>query len=98
EMELEKDKNRMLQQKYHDIYEKHAVSQEQIQALLDNMTGEGLVNGIHDAFQHGGISVLILDYYRSHAYSNLQKTLTETKFELQKQTSKAEDLEAQVAD
>ena len=43
ELELAKTREAALQEKYNSVFEKHTVTQEQIQALLDDSAGEGLV-------------------------------------------------------
>ncbi len=41
DLEQAKKREELLQEKYSAVFEKHTVAQEQIQALINNATGEG---------------------------------------------------------
>ncbi len=97
-LEVVQTEKKRFEDMYNTVFEKHVVAQEQIHALIENLTNEGLVHGIEAALKHGPLSVLTTGYLRDEAYRNLRRELAETSSELQKQKGKAQDLEAQVAD
>ncbi|RYO94801.1 hypothetical protein DL764_007779 [Monosporascus ibericus] len=73
ELEETRASRQQLQDKYNEMLEKYTVGQAQIDALILNMGGEGLVGAI-DAC-HGldpRMKVLMSDYFRDDAYSNLR--------------------------
>jgi protein HOOK3 len=82
ELERVKAERDVATKNYQLVFEKHSVAQEQIEALLKNMTGEGLVNGIDEALRFGSLSVLTSDYYRHIAFSNLRQQYSEASKEL----------------
>ncbi|KAI8668972.1 hypothetical protein NCS57_00710500 [Fusarium keratoplasticum] len=98
ELDEEKKQRAHLQKSYNDIFEKHAVSQDHIEALINNMTDEGLVNAINEANIPYGIHVLTGDFYRTKAFINLRQDLMQTQFELEQAKKREKDLTAQVAD
>ncbi|KAI8718562.1 hypothetical protein NCS52_00635400 [Fusarium sp. LHS14.1] len=98
ELDEEKKQRAHLQKSYNDIFEKHAVAQDQIEALINNMTDEGLVKAIHEANISNGVHVLTGDFYRTKAFINLRQDLMQTQFELEQAKKREKDLTAQVAD
>lgn len=82
ELERVKAERDVATKNYQLVFEKHAVAQEQIEALLNNMTGEGLVNSIDEALQYGPLSILTSNYYRHVAFSNLRQQYSEASKEL----------------
>ncbi|KAL4727550.1 hypothetical protein ACLX1H_004233 [Fusarium chlamydosporum] len=98
ELDEEKRQRSHLQKNYNDIFEKHAVLQDQMEALINNMTGEGLVNAINDACSPEGTHILTADFYRTKAFINIKQTLMQCEFELEQSRKREKDLSAQVAD
>lgn len=84
--------------KYETVFEKHGVAQEQIEALLQNMTGEGLVEGIEAALSHGSLSSFTSDFYRHAAFANLREAHRKTTAELDELRTKHRRLEEAVRD
>ncbi|KAL1865152.1 hypothetical protein Daus18300_007278 [Diaporthe australafricana] len=60
---------------YNSIFEKHGVAQEQIDALIANMSGEGLVNAIDEALKLGSLGTLTSDYNRHIAYNSMREQI-----------------------
>jgi hypothetical protein len=84
-----------VQSSFNDVFEKHAVAQDQIEALIKNMTDEGLVHALEEAKPD---TVLTGDFYRSQAFINLRTQLMQANFELEQLQKQNQDLNAQVAD
>lgn len=84
--------------KYEAIFEKHGVAQEQIEALLKNMTGEGLVSGIEEALTHGSLASLTSDFYRHVAFNNMREAVRRAQAELEELRVKYRRLEEAVKD
>lgn len=85
-------------QKYESMFEKHGVAQEQIEALVSNMTGEGLVDGLAQAKTHGTLASLTSHFYRSVAFNNLRASQHKIQQELKALESKYRKLEESVKD
>ncbi|KAI3393893.1 hypothetical protein diail_3496 [Diaporthe ilicicola] len=68
--------------RYNSILEKHGVAQEQIDALIANMSGEGLVNAIEKALESGSLGMLTSDYNRHVAYNSMREQLGKATREL----------------
>lgn len=98
ELDEEKKQRAHLQKSYNDIFEKHAVAQDHIEALINNMTDEGLVKAIDEAKIPFGTHVLTGNFYRTKAFINLRQDLMQTQFELEQAKKREKDLTAQVAD
>ncbi|KAF4983225.1 hypothetical protein FZEAL_1310 [Fusarium zealandicum] len=98
ELDEEKRQRARLQQNHNDIFEKLAVAQDQIEALINNMTSEGLVNAIEEANVPDGTHVLTGDFYRTKAFINIRTELMQCQFELEQSTKREKDLTVQVAD
>ncbi|CAN8103499.1 unnamed protein product [Discula destructiva] len=84
--------------KYEAIFEKHGVAQEQIEALINNMTGEGLVKGLEEASGHGTLASLTSEFYRSVAFNNLRTSQHKAQQELSELENKYRKLEESVQD
>ncbi|KAG5659434.1 hypothetical protein KAF25_000636 [Fusarium avenaceum] len=98
ELDEEKRQRAHLQKNYNDIFEKHAVLQDQMEALINNMTGEGLVNAIDEACRSNGTHILTSDYYRTKAFLNIKQSHLQLEFELEQSKKREKDLSAQVSD
>ncbi|KAF5673048.1 hypothetical protein FHETE_3533 [Fusarium heterosporum] len=98
ELDEEKRQRAHIQKNYNDIFEKHAVLHDQMEALINNMTGEGLVKAIDEACRHKGTHILTSDYYRTKAFLNLKQSQLQLEFELEQSKKREKDLSAQVAD
>ncbi|RYP26502.1 hypothetical protein DL767_008006 [Monosporascus sp. MG133] len=73
ELEETRDSRRQLQDRYNEMLEKYTVGQAQIDALILNMGGEGLVGAIDACHRlDPRMKVLMSDYFRDDAYSNLR--------------------------
>ncbi|RGP68193.1 hypothetical protein FLONG3_8268 [Fusarium longipes] len=98
ELDEEKRQRAHVQKSYNEIFEKHAVLHDQMEALINNMTGEGLVKAINDACSPKGTHILTADFYRTKAFINIKQTLMQCEFELEQSKKREKDLSAQVAD
>ncbi|CAJ0555056.1 Ff.00g051210.m01.CDS01 [Fusarium sp. VM40] len=98
ELDEEKRQRAHLQKNYNDIFEKHAVLQDQMEALINNMTGEGLVKAIDEACRSNGTHILTSDYYRTKAFLNIKQSHLQLEFELEQSKKREKDLSAQVSD
>ncbi|KAF5001363.1 hypothetical protein FDECE_10967 [Fusarium decemcellulare] len=98
ELDEEKKQRAHLQRSYNDLFEKHAVAHDQIDALVNNMTGEGLVKAIEEANTPDGTHVLTGEFYRTKAFINLRAELMQAQFELEQSKKREKDLSVQVAD
>ncbi|KAM0419007.1 hypothetical protein ACHAPT_012058 [Fusarium lateritium] len=98
ELDEVKTRRAHLQKSYNDLFEKHVVAQDQIEALINNMTDEGLVKAIDEAETPDGTHVLTGTYYRSRAFINLRQDLMQTQFELEQSEKREKNLAAHVAD
>ncbi|RYO76407.1 hypothetical protein DL762_009803 [Monosporascus cannonballus] len=73
ELEETRASRQQLQDKYNEVLEKYTVGQAQIDALILNMGGEGLVGAIDACHRlDPRMKVLMSDYFRDDAYSNLR--------------------------
>ncbi|KAF5027205.1 hypothetical protein F66182_693 [Fusarium sp. NRRL 66182] len=97
ELDEEKRQRAHVQKNYNDMFEKHAVLHDQMEALINNMTGEGLVKAIDEAGLSFG-HILTSEYYRSKAFLNIRQSLLQCEFELEQSRKREKDLTAQVAD
>ncbi|RYP62799.1 hypothetical protein DL771_009575 [Monosporascus sp. 5C6A] len=73
ELEETRASRQQLQDRYNEMLEKYTVGQAQIDALILNMGGEGLVGAIDACHRlDPRMKVLMSDYFRDDAYSNLR--------------------------
>lgn len=98
ELDRAKTERDIAVKKYEAIFEKHGVAQEQIEALIKNMTGEGLVHGIDEALRHGRLTSLTSDFYRHVAFNNLRESQHKTQQEIDELKNKYRRLEEAVKD
>lgn len=84
--------------KYEHIFEKYGVAQEQIDALIKNSTGEGLVHGIDEALKFGSLNALTTDYYRHLAIQAMRESNSKTQKELDELRTTFRTLEESVKD
>lgn len=84
--------------RYNSVFEKHGVAQEQIDALISNMKGEGLVNGIEEALRHGRLGALTSDFNRHFAYNSMREQLAQATRELDELKVQNRKLEEQGKD
>lgn len=84
--------------RYNSVFEKHGVAQEQIDALIANMTGEGLVNGIEEALKLGPLGTLTSDYNRHVAYNSMREQLAQATKEVNELKVQNRKLEEQAKD
>ncbi|KPM41215.1 hypothetical protein AK830_g5359 [Neonectria ditissima] len=97
--ELEDLKRRLahLQQDRNNLFEKHAVAQDQNDALINNLTDEGLVKALDEVKAQPG-HILTGDLYRTKAFIELRTEYMQTNFELEQARKEVKDLQAQVND
>lgn len=98
ELEESNSHRERLQDSFNDIFEKHAVAQNQIEALMDNMTGEGLVKSMDQVMTLGPVHALTADYFRTQAFVNLRTENVQKTDELEKARKRIVELEAQNGD
>lgn len=84
--------------KYEHIFEKYGVAQEQIDALIKNTSGEGLVKGIDDALKFGSLTALTTDYYRHAAFQTLRESTSKVQKELDELKAANRKLEESIKD
>ena len=87
-----------LQQNFNDVFEKHAVAQSQIEALMENMTGEGLVKALDQIMNLGPVHPLTAEYFRTQAFANLRTENVQKTDELEKARKRIAELETQNGD
>jgi protein HOOK3 len=98
EVEFEKRKHETIQTLYSEANDKYVLAQEQIRVLLSSMKGEGLVQSIDQAMKCGPLVVLTVDYHREQAYRQLKTRLDDSQQELERQRSRAQKVEHDLAD
>ncbi|SPQ27705.1 2abc8d43-7c5f-4e37-bf70-584a837a8689 [Thermothielavioides terrestris] len=81
-----------------EAMEKHAVAQEQINALINNATGEGLVRAVDALLAVDHFSLLMPGYFRDAAFVNMRRDLLAATRELEKLRKRAQELERDGAD
>jgi protein HOOK3 len=62
------------EQKYNELYEKHVIASQQVQAILEASTSEGLVKGVNAAMLIGQLEILTPEYYSSEVFANLRRS------------------------
>lgn len=99
ELELAGQKVDYYRLKCTEAMEKHAVAQEQLNALITNATGEGLVSGVDAALTvDDELEVLMTGCCRDTAFINMRRDLLEATKELEKLRNKVQELERNAAD
>lgn len=98
ELDRAKSERDIATSKYNSIFEKHGVAQEQIDALISNMSGEGLVNGIEKALKFGPLGTLTSDYNRHVAYNSMREQLAQATREINELKQQNRKLEEQAKD
>jgi len=91
-------KLKKMQEQYNDVFEKHTLAQEQINALLSNASGEGLVRGIEMLLDLGEFHVMANDQHRSQVFGNMRGQLLQANLDLERERERARELEAELAD
>ncbi|KAK4153888.1 hypothetical protein C8A00DRAFT_33361 [Chaetomidium leptoderma] len=84
-----------------EAMEKHAVAQEQINALVDNATGEGLVAGIEAALAvspNDDLHILMPGYFRDSVFINMRRDLIGATRDLEQLRKRMQELERDAAD
>jgi protein HOOK3 len=98
ELERAKAEREVATSQYNSVFEKHGVAQEQIDALIANMSGEGLVNGIEKALKFGPLGTLTSDYNRHVAYNSMREQLAQATREINELKHRNRKLEEQAKD
>ncbi|KAL2160115.1 hypothetical protein VTH06DRAFT_1770 [Thermothelomyces fergusii] len=82
-----------------DAMEKYAVAQEQINALVNNACGEGLVHVVHALLgANPNLRLLMPNYFRESAFINMRRNLLDTTHDLEKARKRMQELEREAAD
>ncbi len=82
-----------------EALEKHAVAQEQINALVDHATGEGLVAAIEAAMAaHSHLHLLMPGCFRDQPFIKMRRDLLNTTRDLEQVRKGAQELERDAAD
>lgn len=98
DMEEQKRQRDRLQQNFNDMFEKNAVAQEQIEALMNNMTGEGLVTSIEQATAFGPLHILTSGYYRTQAFGNMRNELVQLQVAHEQAKKREGELQMKLSD
>ncbi|KFA53292.1 hypothetical protein S40293_04696 [Stachybotrys chartarum IBT 40293] len=87
-----------VQRERNDFFEKHAVAQDQLEAIIANATAEELVKMIDAATSEGPLNILTSQYYRTKVFIDLKAQLASSLSELDRTKQDYKTLEKQVAD
>jgi protein HOOK3 len=98
DLEEQKRQRERLQQNYNEIFEKFAISQDQIEAITKGLAGEELVKAINNALNRGPLQILTSEYYREKAFVNLRMQHVQATQELEETRKREKDLSTQLAD
>lgn len=98
ELDEEKSKHERLMTNFNDIFERNAVAQSQIEALMNNMSGEGLVKTIDELMQEGPVHVLTARYFRTKAFNDQRNHNIQLQIQLEAAQKRIAALEEQNAD
>jgi protein HOOK3 len=82
--------------KYNELFEKHVIATQQVTAILDASTAEGLVKGVNAAMLTGQLQMLTPEYYSTEAFSNLRKSYLSSTEKLSAAERKIQELEAEL--
>jgi protein HOOK3 len=85
-----------LEAKCKDLFEKHVISSQQVTAVLEASTAEGLVKGVNAALLIGSLSMLTPEYYSSQVYSELRKQHLATSDQKAELERRCRELEAEL--
>lgn len=84
------------EQKYNELFEKHVIASQQVKAILEASTAEGLVKGVDAAMLIGQLEMLTPEYYSSEAFANLRKSYLNSTEKLSAAEKRIHDLEAEL--
>lgn len=84
------------EQKYNELYEKHVIASQQVTAILDASTAEGLVKGVNAAMLISQLEMLTPEYYSSEAFANLRKSYLNSTEKLSATEKRIHDLETEL--
>ncbi|KFA64355.1 hypothetical protein S40285_02917 [Stachybotrys chlorohalonatus IBT 40285] len=87
-----------VQRERNDFFEKHAVAQDQLEAIIANATAEELVKMIDAATNEGPLNILTSQYYRTKVFIDLKAQLASSLSELDRTKQDYKTLERQVTD
>jgi protein HOOK3 len=74
QLEEEERMRKREQAKYNELYEKHVITSQQVTAILEASTSEGLVKGIDAAMLIGRLELLTPEFYSTEAFATLRKS------------------------
>jgi len=86
-----------LEENLRDLTEKHAIGQMQLNAMLNNSSGEKLVQNIDRLMKLGPLQILTDDFYRNDAVMTTRKLYLEANQELSSAKSKLAELQAELS-
>jgi protein HOOK3 len=84
------------EQKYNELFEKHVIASQQVKAILEASTAEGLVKGVDAAMLIAQLEMLTPEYYSSEAFANLRKSYLHSTEKLSTAEKRIHDLEAEL--
>lgn len=84
------------EQKYNELYEKHVIASQQVTAILNASTAEGLVKGVNAALLIGQLEMLTPEYYSSEAFTNLRKSYLNSTEKFSAAEKRIHELEAEL--
>ena len=99
QIETELEHRKALQDKYNLLFERHTLGQESLNALINNMNGEGLVNALQAALDvNSELNILTTDFIRAEAYSNLRQQVLAEENRSKHLGRQLENLQAELRD
>lgn len=81
-----------------EAMEKHAVAQEQLNAMMNNTAGERFVYALNSEWKSQNWDSLTHEYLSNPAFVNLRKQFLDTSSDVEKLTKRVQELEQDVAD
>lgn len=96
QLEEEERLRKREQAKYNELYEKHVIASQQVTAILEASTAEGLVKGINAAMLIGRLDLLTPEYYSTEAFADLRKSYFNTAEKLRITENRTRELEAEL--
>jgi protein HOOK3 len=85
-----------LAEKCQELFDKHVIATQQVDAVLKASTNEGLVKGINTAMLIGQLAMLTPEYYSSEAFSEIRKQQQLATDQVTSTTKKLRETEAEL--
>jgi protein HOOK3 len=96
QLEEEERMRKREQVKYNELYEKHVIASQQVTAILNASTSEGLVKGIDAAMFIGQLELLTPEFYSTEAFATLRKSYLKSTEKLTAAENRIHQLEADI--